>query len=280
MFDTVNNMDIISAIVLGAVQGLTEFLPISSTAHLILTQKLLQVSPDKFGLTFDVALHVGTTVAVIFYFWQTWITLFIKSFKRGEASAQNVDRRLLIAILVGSIPAGLFGLLFSDIIEQQFRSPLVIVVGLLFGSAIFYVAEKLDRQRRDMTNVSVPDGFLVGCAQAVALIPGISRSGITISAGLLRGFDRETAARFAFLLSTPVIVGAALKKFTDVFLSENASPDWGLFAIGTFTALVTGYVTIVYFIRFLKTKTLVSFIWYRVILAIVIMILMYFGVLR
>lgn len=273
-------MDYIAAIILGVIQGLTEFLPISSTAHLILTQKLLQVSPEKFGLTFDVALHIGTTVAVVFYFWQTWITLFIKSFKPGEANTQNVDRRLLIAILVGSIPAGLFGLLFADIIEQQFRSPLVIVVGLLFGSAIFYVAEKLDRQRRDMTNVSIPDGFLVGCAQAVALIPGISRSGITISAGLLRGFDRETAARFAFLLSTPVIVGAAVKKFTDVFLSENTSPDWALFVIGTFTALVTGYVTIVYFLRFLKTKTLVSFIWYRVILAIIVFVLYLTGIIK
>lgn len=270
-------MDYWIAILLGIIQGITEFLPISSTAHLILAEQYLQASDHVFGLTFDVALHMGTMVAVIFYFWQTWITLFIKSFKKGNTGEQNVDRKLLLAILVGTIPAGLFGVLFENVVEDSFRSPLVIACGLLFGSAIFYVAEKTNRERKTIEQTSAFDGFLVGCAQAVALIPGISRSGITISAGLLRGFTRETAARFAFLLSTPVIAGAGLKKFTDVVILGEANVNWQLFAIGTFTSLIVGYTTIVYLLRFLKTHSLTSFIWYRVILAVVILALYFAG---
>lgn len=273
-------MDILAAVVLGIIQGLTEFLPISSTGHLVVAQQLLGVSPEKFGLTFDVALHVGTAFAVLIYFWQTWLRLLSNSFKPGNRAGQNIDRKLLVALFVGTIPAGLFGLLFGDQIESAFRSPLVVACALLFGSALFYVAEKVGTYRKNIETISIPDGFLIGCSQAVALIPGISRSGITISAGLLRGFTRDTAARFAFLLSTPVIAGAALAKFVPIYLDQTQVIDWQLFSVGVATSFITGFITIVYFLRFLKTHTLQTFIWYRVVLAAVVFVMYFTGVVR
>lgn len=270
-------MAILAAILLGIVQGLTEFLPISSTGHLILVEKILGLSSEQFGLSFDVALHIGTAVAVLTYFWQTWWRLFINAFRRGTSQGQSMDRRLLLALIVATIPAGVFGLLFEKVIEETFRDPLVIAVALLFGSALFWIAEKISSSRKSMEMFTPVDGFLIGCSQAVALIPGISRSGITISAGLLRNFDRETAARFAFLLSTPVIFGAGLKKLLDITVLHPVPVDWTIFAVGTISSVVTGYITIVYFMRYIKTHSLSAFIWYRVILAVIILALVFAG---
>lgn len=270
-------MDIIYAIILGIIQGLTEFLPVSSTGHLILAQNIFHLSTDQFGLTFDVALHIGTALAVLVYFWQTWWRLLSKAVRKGATQAESIDRRILLTLIIGTVPAGVFGLLFEKVIEDAFRSPLVIAVALIFGSAIFYVAERIGSARKSIEMMTPADGFLIGCSQAVALIPGISRSGITISAGLLRNFDRETAARFAFLLSTPVIFGAGLKKLIDITILNSVSVDWTIFAVGTITSLITGFITIVYFLRYMKNHSLAAFIWYRVILAMVIIVLIFFG---
>lgn len=270
-------MEVIDAIILGIVQGITEFLPISSTAHLILIEDLFNLSPVRFGLSFDVALHMGTAVAVLVYFWETWYRLILRSFGKGDSESQAIDRRILLSILLGTIPAGVFGLLFADPIENAFRNELVIAFALIFGSALFYLAEKMGKRTKGLDKMNLSNGFLIGCSQAIALIPGISRSGITISAGLFQNFDREAASRFAFLLSTPIILGAGLKKLLDITVLEPIPIDWGIFAIGSLTALITGFVTIVYFLRFMRTNTLTAFIWYRVILAFIIIAVLLSG---
>src|SRR6266404_4894387 len=199
--------DQLAAVILGLVQGLTEFLPVSSTAHLILVSDALKLDPERFGLSFDVALHLGTALAVLLYFATTWIGL-IGDVLRGRW-------RLPLVIVAGTIPAAVAGVLFETAVSTTLRSAVYIAIGLLAGSAIFVAAERMGARRRRLDRVSLVDGLIVGTAQAIALLPGISRSGITISAGLFRDFERGDATRFAFLLSTPIILGAGVKTLLD-----------------------------------------------------------------
>jgi undecaprenyl-diphosphatase len=263
--------DLAAAAILGLVQGLTEFLPVSSTAHLILVSDLLKLDPERFGLSFDVALHLGTALAVLLYFARTWIDLVVGLF-RGRW-------RMPALIILGTAPAAITGVLFQSAIERELRGPLVIAAGLLLGSIVFVAAEALGRQRRAITDVGVLDALIIGIAQAIALIPGISRSGITISAGLVRELRREDATRFAFLLATPVIIGAGAKTLLDARKAALllAQPD--VLAMGFVLSFLSGLAAVAFMVRFLRGHSLNWFVAYRLVLAAVIVAAVVAGVL-
>ena len=263
--------DLVAATLLGLVQGLTEFLPVSSTAHLILVSDLLKLDPTRFGLSFDIALHLGTALAVLLYFARTWIDLLVGLF-RGRW-------RMPALIVLGTAPAAIAGVLFQSAIEREMRGPLVIAAGLVIGSIIFVAAEAIARQRRLMTEVGVIDTVVIGIAQAIALIPGISRSGITISAGLARELRREDATRFAFLLATPVILGAGAKTLLDARKAADlfAQPD--VVVVGFVLSFLSGLAAVAFMVRFLRGHSLNWFVAYRLVLAALIVVAVVAGVL-
>jgi len=260
-----------AAIILGLVQGLTEFLPVSSTAHLILVSDALKLDPEKFGLSFDVALHMGTALAVLLYFATTWIGL-LNDVLHGRW-------RVPLVIIVGTIPAAIAGVLFEHTISTTLRSVLYIVAGLLIGSAVFVLAERLGTRRRRFDRVTLTDGFVVGAAQALALLPGISRSGITISAGLFRGLERPDATRLAFLLATPIILGAGLKTLLDARKLSGLTAELDIVAIGFAVSFISGLAAVAFMVRYLRTHSLNIFVVYRVALAIVILVAVALGAL-
>lgn len=252
-------MDVILAIVAGAVQGLTEFLPISSTAHLIIFQKIFNLPQDHFGLAFDASLHLGTLTAVFIFFAKDYLKIM------------HLKNKLYLKLLLGTIPAVLFGLVFENIIENKIRSFLVIGISLITFSFVILIAEKVGKKNRDNSKISALDSLIIGLAQSVALIPGISRSGSTISAGLLLGQTRESAARFAFLLSGPIIAGAGLKKFLEVITNPNTF-NIEIFLVGILSSFLFGFLTIKYFLKYLGTSNLYPFIFYRIILGSVLIL--------
>jgi undecaprenyl-diphosphatase len=261
--------DLAAAIILGLVQGLTEFLPVSSTAHLILVSGALGLDPAKFGLSFDVALHLGTALAVLLYFARTWIGLLM------DLLARRWTMPLLV--IVGTLPAAVAGVLFESAVSTTLRSPLWIVAGLIVGSIIFVLAERAGHQRRTMTDLRLLDALIMGAAQAIALLPGISRSGITISTGLFRDLRREDATRFSFLLATPVILGAGLKTLLDARKAEAlfAQPD---IVITCFVvSFVSGLAAVAFLIRFLRSHSLTWFVGYRLVLAALVLLALALG---
>jgi undecaprenyl-diphosphatase len=268
-------MEIIAAVILGIIQGLTEFLPVSSSAHLILVPWFFGWDPE--GLTFDVALHVGTAIAVIAFFWKDWVLLAHEAFK-GLIERQpfgNAHRKLAWFIVIGTIPAGVIGLMFEETVENTLRSPLVTVFTLVvFGILLFY-AEKKSRQNRELNSYTLADSIWIGCAQAVALIPGVSRSGITMTTALLRNSDRTSAARFSFLLSTPIIVGAGLFNALSLFKAANdpaaEAVSFAVLGAGVAAAAVTGFLCIKFFLRYLTRGSCLPFAVYRILLAAVIL---------
>jgi undecaprenyl-diphosphatase len=263
--------DQLAAVILGLVQGLTEFLPVSSTGHLILVSDVLKLDPERFGLSFDVALHLGTALAVLLYFATTWIGLI------GDALRGRW--RLPLVIVAGTIPAAIVGVLLESAVSTTLRSPVYIAIGLLAGSAIFVLAERLGTRRRRLERVSVVDAIVVGTAQAIALLPGISRSGITISAGLFRGLERADATRFAFLLSTPIIVGAGIKTLLDARKAAELTTHLDVVAIGFGVSFLSGLAAVAFMVRYLRTHSLNVFVVYRVVLAAVILAAMALGAL-
>lgn len=274
-------MEAIAAALLGIVQGLTEFLPISSSAHLILIPWFFKWTPE--GLAFDVSLHVGTAVAVLAYFWADWVKLgreFILGIVTGRPLA-NQERKLAWLLLAATLPAVVAGLTFQRVIEQHLRSPLVPVATLVIFGIVLYWADRHSRQVRRIDGYTWTDALLIGFAQAVALVPGVSRSGITISAAMFRHSSRAEAARFSFLLSTPVIVGAGLSELVTLVRhtygpagEASSIVNWGTMATGTFFAAVTGFLCIRFFLNFLRTKGFLPFVLYRFILAAIV--LMYY----
>jgi len=246
----------LQAIILGIVQGLTEFLPVSSTAHLILFPWFFNWSGEVDTLAFDVALHAGTLLALLLCFWRDWVDLFFRK------------QRLLGLIVLASVPAGIAGLLLNDLAEHSLRSPVLISIMLIIGGIIMLVAEKIYKYR-DMEKLSVKDVIFIGVAQAVAIIPGVSRSGFTIAAGLFRGLEREAAARFSFLLATPIIGGACLLHFKGLVMN-HADYNTRLFMTGFVSSFVTGFIAIKFMMSFLKRYPLNLFVYYRFLLAAVI----------
>lgn len=261
--------DLAAAIILGLVQGLTEFLPVSSTAHLILVSGALGLDPAKFGLSFDVALHLGTALAVLLYFARTWIGLLMDLFARRW--------QMPLLVIVGTLPAAIAGVLFESAVSTTLRSSLWIVLGLIVGSIIFVLAERAATHQRTMTDLRLPDALVMGAAQAIALLPGISRSGITISTGLFRGLRREEATRFSFLLATPVILGAGLKTLLDARKAEAlfAQPD--ILIVGFVVSFLSGLAAVAFLIRFVRGHSLNWFVGYRLVLAALVLLAVALG---
>jgi undecaprenyl-diphosphatase len=264
-------MPLYQIVLLAVVQGITEFLPISSSAHLYLTSWLLGWQAED--LNFDIALHVGTLAAVLFYFFRTWLEVAARGFGLDYGSDAELRKRpmLLWYLALGSLPIGALGFAFKDQAETAWRNPFV-MGGMLVGVGILmWAAERAGRRERGMGDISWTDSAAIGAAQALAIVPGTSRSGITIVAGLFRGLDRDTAARFSFLLSTPAIAGAAAKAFYD--LMKQGHVEWGPFLAGAGVSAVTGFVVIGWFLRYLRQGALNIFIYYRVIFGIIVLAL-------
>jgi undecaprenyl-diphosphatase len=246
------------ALILGVVQGLTEFLPVSSTAHLILFPWLFHWGGVLDSLTFDIALHAGTLCALLVCFWRDWLDILLRK------------QRLLLLIILASVPAGTVGILFEHIVESRLRSPLVIALSLVVIGIFMLASEKAFKHRK-VEDVGLADAVVIGLSQAVALIPGVSRSGVTIATGTSMGLERESAARFSFLLSTPVIGGAVLLHLRKM-LAGGAGHDASLFAAGFIASALTGLAAIKFLMNFLKKHPVNVFAYYRFGLAAVIMI--------
>lgn len=250
-------MTVFQALVLGAVQGVAEFLPISSSAHLILIRFFFGW-PD-LGLAFDVALHVGTLVGVLTYFWSELTRLFLAGFTQPRSQ----EGRLFWYIILASIPGGLFGVTLEEQAQTVFRTPGLIAVTLAFMGIGLWASDRLGHKKRDLKEINIWDSFLVGFSQALAIIPGVSRSGITMTAGLLGGLTREAAARFSFLLSVPIIAGAALWELRHISLQHIDLA----FAGGVFTSALLGFLAIKFLLRYLRRGSFWLFAWYRLLLA-------------
>ena len=264
------------AIILGIVQGLTEFLPVSSSGHLILVPYFLHW-PDQ-GLDFDVAVNTGTLIAVLAYFHRD-VRDLITGFFTGAPRSRDGEfapRPMAWAILVGTIPAGIAGLLAKHWIETHLRNPWVIAGTTLFYGLLLLLADRLGRKDRDLDQVTMMDGVVVGCAQALALIPGTSRSGVTITAALLLGFLRPSAARFSFLLAIPISVLAALKSAKDLMDAGAGAAQLVPMAIGLVVSAAVGYAVIAWLLAWLRRRDLTVFVVYRVALAAVILTTLFF----
>lgn len=273
-------MDLIQAIVLGAVQGITEFLPISSTGHLILVPWIL--GWEEQGLAFDVALHVGTLGALLGYFRADWIEftragLRVISGKREGSGNRGASERMVLLIAASTIPGALAGLLAEDLVETHLRSPLVIAFTLIAIAVVLIGAERVGRRRKTVDEITWTDALTVGFAQALAIVPGVSRSGVTIAAGLFRDLRRETAARFSFFLSAPIIGGAASKKVFDLLSAGLSSDQAVALAVGILAAGIVGYLAIAFMLRYLAQNTTYLFIYYRIMLGIVVLLAFWSG---
>ena len=268
--------DIYIAIVLGLVQAITEFLPISSSAHLILARGVLDFKAID-GLTFDVALHIGTLLAVVVYFWSDLRALargFLSSVARRTGPADPAGR-LAWYVIAGCIPAGVIGFLFEKDIEEYFRNPSVIVVTLILGAILFLWVERRYRSEGEMQTLTLSRAIAIGSAQSLALIPGVSRSGITIVVGMMCGLRRDQAARFSFLMATPLMLGAGVKKSLDLLEATLSSHQWIVLAVGVLTSAVAGWLVIRFLLDFLRRRSLDWFAYYRIALAIVVAIIVW-----
>jgi undecaprenyl-diphosphatase len=259
-------LTIFQAIILGAVQGITEFLPVSSTAHLILLPWALGW-PDP-GLTFDVALHLGTLVALLIYFREDWIAL-IKS-----APTSRMVRFLIVA----TIPGGIAGALFERKVEDALRAPHIVATMLIVMALVLVAAELLGRRRKSLDELSWGDAITVGISQAFAIIPGVSRSGVTITTGLFRGMKRDTAAKFSFYLSTPLIGGAVAKKTLDILKGGAGLEQLTPFIVGILASGIIGYLAIAFMMRYLQTHNTYLFVFYRIALGIVVLLALWLGI--
>ena len=266
-------MEFIAAAILGIIQGVTEFLPISSSAHLIIVPWLIGWEPE--GIAFDVALHLGTTVSVLVFFRKDWIVLAretLAGFKEGRPLG-NPQRRLAWFLVVATIPAVIAGLAFEDKVENTLRSPLVTVFTLVLFALLLYFAERMSRKNRTIESFTWADSIWIGFSQAVALIPGVSRSGITMTAALLRNCDRISAARFSFLLSTPVIVGATVLEGYHLLRSilnpvgSVVEEQWFIILTGIVVSAIIGLLCIRYFLLYIRERSFTPFVLYRIILA-------------
>jgi undecaprenyl-diphosphatase len=269
-------LELIEAIILGVVQGLTEFLPVSSSGHLLLGQYFLGLDQDRFGLSFDVALHMGTLVAVVSYFWRDLIRMafaFLRSFGHRDL-ANDPDQRLAYLVIASTVPAALIGFLFEGFFENTVRSPWVVVFNFVFVGVLFLVAEAAGSRSRQASKLGFGEAVGIGLSQATALVPGISRSGATITLGLFLGLRREEAARFSFLMSVPIIAGAGSLQLVEVIASGMSTHEAVLFATGFITSAFVGYFTIRFLLDYLKRHSLRAFAYYRFAVAAVVTLLL------
>lgn len=280
-------MPIYQAVVLAIIQGLAEFIPVSSSGHLIIVRRLLgwnELSPAH-ELTFDVALHFGTLLSVLFYFRRTWIQIVraalggkVVRFSEAGGSEQNLtaaeqreERLLLWFLAVATIPGAIAGKLLEHSAEDYFREHVYLIAGALIAVALLmWWSENVGQLKKPLTGVSFADSIIIGCAQAAALIPGVSRSGATITAGLFRNMTREAAVRFSFLLSTPIIAGAALLKAHELRKEGLPLGMHAPFLVGMIVSAIVGYATIAWLIRYLQSNSLKVFILYRIVAGIIV----------
>jgi undecaprenyl-diphosphatase len=260
----------VQALLLGILQGLTEFLPVSSSAHLILLPWFFRWNnPLVDSLTFDVALHAGTLLAILWYFRRDWVEMVGGFFRiLARRRVEDSQERLIIYIILATIPAAVIGFILEKTIEESFRAPALIVLPLVAVSFLMIYAERRSHPSHPLDELRLKDALIIGCAQALALFPGVSRSGITITTGLLRGYRREAATRFSFLLSTPAIAGAALLHLGH--LPKDIVSEWPIFAIGVASSGVVGYLAIAFLMHFLRRHTLNVFAGYRLAVAAII----------
>lgn len=282
-------MVIIQAIILGFVQGLTEYIPISSSAHLIILPWLFKwTDPALTSLSFDVALHMGTLAAVIWFFWSDWVRLVRAGFAslRERKIAGDPDRKLAWFILIGCIPGGIAGVLAESKIDALFHQAgvpiakwaiIALAVIIVLLALALFAAERFARHTRDLNTLTLKDVLVIGLAQALAIFPGVSRSGSTITAGMALGLKRESAARFSFLMGAPIIAGAGLKSVWDLIQESQAGlglagSELILFPIGILAAGISGYFCIKYLLKYLQTHSTNIFVYYRWALAALIVV--------
>ena len=269
-------MDIFQAIIIGLVQGLTEFLPVSSSAHLIFAQQALGVA--DVGLAFDVLLHVGTLVAVIAYFFNDIVNM-IKGFllslvdlKEGNFIGEikkDPYKKLSWLTILATIPVGVVGILFNDIIEEMFTGLTIPAFLLLITGCLLYVSQRMNNGRIDVRNLTIKEALFMGCGQALAILPGLSRSGTTIAAGLFAGLDKEFAAKFSFILSIPAILGAAVFQLKDL---SGGSVEIGACIAGFIVAVISGYLAISVLLKVVREKSLDIFAYYCWIVGIIVLV--------
>ena len=266
-------LEFLEAVLLGVVQGLTEFLPVSSSGHLLLGQYFLGLDQDRFGLPFDVALHLGTLVAVVAFFWRDLLRMaraFVRSLSPGERNLADPDQWLAYLILASTVPAGLIGFFLEGFFETAVRSPWVVVFNLVLIGVLFIVGEAVGAKTRRADKLRFVEAVGIGLAQAAALVPGVSRSGATITLGLFLGLRREEAARFSFLMSVPIIAGAGTLQLAEVAAQGMDRSQALMFAAGFVSSAVVGYLTIRFFLRFVVHHSLRAFAYYRFALAAVV----------
>ena len=270
-------MDLIQVIIYGIVQGLAEFLPISSSAHLEVLPRIMNW-PDP-GLEFDIALHMGTLLAVLGYFWKDWVQIIGGAFGMRIGNNPELDRNrtLLWLLVLGTIPGAIFGYLMKERAENEWRNLMLIGTMMILFGILMAVAERVGRHKRDLSGLSWLDSLLIGCSQALAAIPGVSRSGITLTAGLFRNLERDAAARFSFLLSTPLIAGAALVPLLKFRKTGGIPPEMKIpFILGIAVSAVTGALVIGLFMKYVRKSSLLPFAIYRILFGIIVIALALF----
>jgi undecaprenyl-diphosphatase len=259
-------MNMFYAILLGLLQGATEFLPISSSGHLVLAEYFLGL--EEVELSFDVALHLGTLLAILAYFRRDFLLM-----ARALLFARDLDeegifyRKLAVYIVLATIPGVLAGLFLNDLVETLFRQPVLVATTLgLFGLLLIW-AERAGKRQRDIGRLGLADALIIGASQALAIVPGVSRSGITMTAGLFIGFNREAAARFSFMLSAPIIFGAGVYHVPEIIQQGGVPGQFGFYLAGFLSAALSGYVFIAWLLKFIRTRSFDIFAYYRLGLA-------------
>jgi undecaprenyl-diphosphatase len=267
-------MEILEYLFLGLVQGLGEFLPISSTAHLILVPYFFGWQDP--GLAFDVALHLGTLIAVVSFFWKDWLNIFklaLENKSKIQFDQKNdFNEKTLWLLVLATLPGILAGYFLEARAETIFRSPLIIAATLFSLGLVLYLADKYLQHKKSIKQINWKDVLVIGFSQAVAIIPGVSRSGATITAGLFLGLSRQSAARFSFLLSTPIILGATIFKLPELFQSGI---NWAII-LGVLVSAISGYLAIKYLLLFIEKIGYGIFFWYRTLLALAIVLFQIF----
>jgi undecaprenyl-diphosphatase len=271
-------MDYLQAVVLGIVEGLTEFLPVSSTGHLTITEKLLGLSTTDPAVTgFTAVIQMGAILAVIVYFardiWRivvAWLTGLVKPELRG-----TIEHRMGWYVIAGTIPIGIVGFALKNVIKDDLRSLWVVAIALIAWSAVMVYAERRGRQTRGEKDLSLRDSIVVGVVQCIALVPGVSRSGATISAGLLLGLDRVAATRLSFFLSIPALLAAGLFELKDALGGDIGG---GPTLVGTLVSFVVAYAAVAWFLRFVAGHSIARFVPYRVVLGVVLLVVLGTGV--
>jgi undecaprenyl-diphosphatase len=252
------------SVILGLIQGITEFLPVSSSGHLILVPWLMRWKDP--GITFDISLHLATLFAVLLYFRKDWINILREGMLSIKERSMDgpLERRLFWYILIATVPAGLAGLFLGDKVEEYFRNPLSIAVMLGFFGLVLYLADSVGRKEKSMGMLTLGASLLIGASQMFAIIPGVSRSGITMSMALLLGFNRESSVRFSFLLIAPIVLAAGLKGAIDIVKTNYVLP-WPIFFGGFIAAFLSSIIAIHFLIKYIKTRPFVIFVIYRLL---------------